>query len=403
MRTTLVLAAVGLGLAIGSPTMGQQVDSVVVTSSSVPGGSGASRTLSRDTIERIGDVLGLDELQLEVAQELFRDVVDQRRALGDAMRQDIEKARELADEGDFSAMFARIKEVTGGHQEAVDALEATYLQDVRAMLTPDQEAGWPRVEQLHRREKHMGSLTRSQARVDLDDLVRTEFAPAYANPDVADVLERWAVQVDGLLIERARKAEGIGGGPGFQGGIFMVGGGDDDDPYKPLRAIDARLASVSEQTVRSLGGVLEDDSIEQMWMRKAFARVYRKTDGERRLEAAKALEGLTNDQQEQLAAVTEQHDREVAAARDRWVAAEKQREADNTFPPGVIVRIDGEEPTPSDEARRAVKELDERLEDKLASILNDDQLAQLPEASAVEEGFRFSPSGGTSRTIRIGG
>lgn len=402
MRTTLVLAAVGLGLAIGSPAMGQQVESVMVTSSASPGGPGAGQTLSRDTVERIGDVLGFDDLQLEVAQELFKDVVDRRQALGDAMREGIEKARELADEGDFSAMFARIKEITGGHQEAVDALEATYLQDVKAMLTPEQEEAWPKVERLHRRGKHMGSLTRSQARVDLDHLVRTEFASAYAQADVADVLERWAVQVDGLLVERARKAEDIGGGAGFEGGVFMIGG-DEDDPYEPLRAIDARVVSASEQAVRTLEGVLEDDSIQLAWVRKAFARVYRKTDGERRLEAANALEGLTSDQQEQLQAVTEQHGRDAAAARDRWVAAEKQREADNTLPPGVIVRIDGQEPTPSDEARKAVEELDQRLEDRLASILSDEQLAQLPEASSMDDEFRFAPSGGASRTIRIGG
>jgi hypothetical protein len=149
--------------------------------------------------------------------------------------------------------------------------------------------------------------------------------------------------------------------------------------------------------------VLEDDSVERAWVRKAFARVYRQTDGERRLEAANALEDLTTEQREQLAALTARHERDVSAARDRWVAAEKEREADKTFPPGMTVIISGQEPTPSDEAREAVKELDERLEDTLASILNEQQLAKLPETRGEQEGMQFAPAGGASRSIRIGG
>lgn len=402
MRTSLVLAAVGLGVAMGTPALGQQVDSVMVTSSVSPAGPGSGRAMSRDRVERIGEVLELDELQLEVALELFKEVADKRQALGDAMRQSIESARDLADEGDFSTMLTRIQEVTEGYQTAVDSLESTYLQDVRAMLTADQEAVWPKVERLHRRGQHMGSLTRSQARVDLDELVRTEFEAVYARQDVAEVLDHWAIQVDGLLVERAKKAEDIGGVGGFGGSVFIMDGGD-DDPYEDLRAIDARIVSASEQAVRNLGGALEDDSVEQKWIRKSFARVYRQTDGERRLEAANGLNNLTTDQKEQLEAVTEQHGRDVGTARNRWVAAEKESEADNTLPPGVIVRFDGQEPTPSDEARKAVKELDERLEEKLAAILSEDQLAELPAASQAFEEMRLAPNGGARRSIRIGG
>lgn len=401
MRTTLVLAALGLGLAIGTPAIGQQGDTVIVRSTAGPGMLGAGREMSRDTVDRMGELLGFDELQREVAAELFKEVLDNRQSLGDAMRRDIEKARELVEEGDFSAMLTRIKEITAGHQSAVEGLEATYLEDMRAMLTPDQEALWPKVERLYRRHQNMRSLTRSLAQVDVDDLVRTEFEAVYAKPEVAEVLERWSVQVDSMLVERARKAEDIAGGAGFEGGVFFIGEAGDD--YKPLRDIDDRLVSAGQQAVRAIGGVLEDDSVERAWVRKAFARVYRQTDGERRLSAANALESLTTDQQEQLAVVTEQHGRELSAARDRWVAAEKQREADNTLPPGITLISSGREPTPSDEARDAVKELDRRLEDKLASILNDEQLAQLPEASGPEDEFRLAPAGGARRTIRIGG
>lgn len=402
MRTCLGLAVVGViwaCLGAGPAALGQQGERVMVTSSVSPVGPGAGRALSREMVERMGKALAFDGLQLEVALELFQDVLDKRQALSDGLRRDIEAARELAEGGDPTRMFSRIKEVTGSYQVASDALEQTYLEDLRAMLSAEQEAAWPKAERLHRRGKHLGSLTRSQARVDLDDLVQAEFASAYTRTDVSEVLDRWAGQVDGLLVERARKAEDMG--LGGLGGIAFLGNGD--DPYEPLRAIDGRIVSVSEQAVRTLEGVLEDDAIGRVWIRRAFARVYRQTDGERRLEAALGLGDLTTDQKERLQATAEQHERGVSAARDRWVAAEKEREAQDTLPPGMVVMIEGQEPTPSDLARKSVDEFDRRVEEKLAAILSESQLALLPAKVVPAEEMMFAPAGGQGRSIRIGG
>lgn len=397
MRAMMVLAAIGL--AAMAPTVASgQAERVMVTSS-MQAGPGAGRALSRERVEQMGEAVGLDDVQLEIALELFKEVAAKRQALGDALREATEDARELREDGDFTKMLARIKEITAKHQEAVNQLEQTYLQDLQAMLLPEQLEAWPKAERIYRRGQHLGSLMRSQARVDVDELVRTEFATAYQRDDVADVLERWAVQVDSLLVERARKAEDIGGGPGFQGGILIM---DGEDPYKPLRDIDGRIAAAGEQAVRTLSGVLEEDRIEDAWLRKAFARVYRQTDGERRLEAAMEIEDLTTDQREQLEAVAGQHRRDAESARDRWVQAEKQREEDDTMPPGVVVMIEGQEPSPSELARKAVDELDERLEAKLEAILTAEQLATLPEASPSADSMQIAP-GTVGRSIRIGG
>jgi hypothetical protein len=372
----------------------------MVASSMSVGGPGASRALSRETVDQMTQLLELDEVQREVALDLFKDVTSTRQELSDALRAEVERARESASGDDMSAMFSRIKEATAAFQSASATLEETYMQDLRALLTPAQEEAWPKAERLRRRTQHQPGLTRSLARVDLDALVRERFESAYGDPEVADVLDRWSVQVDTMLVERARKAEDIGGGPGFQGGVFII---DGEDPYAPLRAIDGRVASATEQAVRTLGGVLEHDGVEQAWVRSAFARVFRQTDAERRLETALALESLTSDQTEQLKAAGEQHAREVGPARDRWVAAEKEREEDDTMPPGVMVIIEGQDPTPSEAARNAVEELDQRLEARLASILTAEQLAELPEHAEPAEAMQFGPAGEGRATIRIGG
>ncbi|MEQ9094848.1 MAG: hypothetical protein RIE32_01140 [Phycisphaerales bacterium] len=392
------VAIVGLGLAVGTPALGQQGDTVMITSTSAPGGvHRGGRALSRETMQRMGEVLGLDEIQLDVAFEMFKEFADQRQQLNDRLRQDLEAARKEVTDGDFGAMMARMKEVNGAHQSAVAELEQTLFRDMRAMLSPEQDVLWEQAERIHRRAKNLGSLTRSEARVDLDDLVRTEFADAYGQPAVTEVLERWAVHVDGLLVERMRKAEDIGGGPGFNGGVFIFDG--EEDPYEPLRTLDARIATAGQQAVRTLAGVLEHDRVESAWLRQAYSRVYKKTSGERRLEAAMGLATLDEAQRDQLQAAADQHERDVAAARDRWVVAEREREAEDRLPPGVVLVVHGQDPSPSDEAEAAVLQLDERLESKLTSILRAEQLAELPKAES-ELRFEFTPGSSESRTIR---
>lgn len=395
----LRLSVLGMTVAAGAPALGQQTERVVVGTVSAPSGiGGSSNSLSRETVQRMSETLGLDEIQLEVALEMFREFVSERQELGDRMRRDIESARRDVEDGDFSAMMTKIQEVTGGHQQSVKVLESTFLEDVQAILTPEQAEAWPRAERIHRRAKHLGSLTRAEARVDLDELVREEFVQQADQVAVSDAVERWAVQVDGLLVERARKAEDIGG-PGFQGGVFFLEA--EDDPYEPLRALDGRIAAASRQAVRSLAGVLEDDAVEAAFVRRAFARVYRQTDGERRLEAAQALASLTDEQRGQLDAAADQWARDVGPARERWVAAEREREEDDRMPPGVMIVVQGQEPTDSEKARDAVKELDERLEARIASILSEQQLAELPAQSAPEQAFELDVPAATGRSIRM--
>ena len=399
MRAMVILAAIGLGALASAEACGQYSERVVVATSSSPAGPGSGRALSRERVERMAEAVGMDDLQLEIAQEMLKEVMDKRQSLADTLRQQVEDAREFAESGEIEKMMSAMKEANGAYQDAVESLETTYLEDMRALLLPEQEEAWPKAERIYRRGKMLGSLMRSQARVDVEELVRSEFAEAYERPDVGEVLDGWAVQVDGLLVERARKSEDLSGGSDFRGGVFIL---DGEDTFKPLREIDARIVSAGERAMRTLSAVLEDDGVEDAWIRQAFARVYRQTDGERRLEAALALESLTEDQRGQLDAAASQHERDASAARDRWVQAEKEREADSTLPPGVTVTISGGEPSPSDLARDAVKELDDRLQAKLDAILTPEQLAALPESSP-ERPEAPVPVAPGSRSIRIGG
>ncbi|MEQ8843981.1 MAG: hypothetical protein RIB58_03925 [Phycisphaerales bacterium] len=346
----------------------------------------------------MGDRLALDEVQREIAIDLYRALSDTRQQMADGLREAIEAEKGSAEGGDFSVIMSTIQELTSGHQRATKALEATYLTDLRSMLSEEQAESWPAAERVYRRGTSLGSLMRSEARVDLEELVREQRPEALARAEVSNVLERWAVQVDGLLQERERRSEALKGDAEMDLKVVLMGG--DDDPFEELREIDARIASAGDQTLRTLAAVLEDDGLREAWLRKAYTRVFRQTQAEARLEAAMALENLTDDQRSQLEAAGSQHERDASAARSRWVQAEREREEEDRLVPGVMIKIQGAEPSASDLARRAIDELDERLESKLAAILTEAQIGALPARPEREGGDRIELRGST---IRIGG
>ncbi len=397
----LVLVVAASGLFVGSNTHALAQERMVVATSGRAIGPGGSGRLTRELVERMADRLSLDEIQREIAMELFRELGSTRQELGDAMRQAIEAARTEVDDGDFAAMITKIRSLTSAYSDRMSELEAVFMSDLQAMLTEEQGQLWSHAQRMYRRGTQMQSLTRSQARVDIDKLVRDEFDAAAENEDIREALERWEMQIDSMLLDRKRKADAMedGNDGGFQ--ELVIGG--TDDPYKDLREVDGRIVTLGEQTVRAIAGILEDNAIEEAWLRRAFARVYRETDGEKRLAAAMELGGLSDEQREQLDAASTQHYREVGPARDRWVKAESEREEENMLPPGVSVVISGQGESPSDEARKAVDDLDERLERRLAAILSDAQLAELPERAGENADVLFRPRPVDGQTIRIGG
>lgn len=397
MRAMVALAVSVATTLPASVSSGMQETRVVTSGSFHLAGASSSRSLSRELVERMGDRLDLDEVQHEIAMDLFRDLSDARQQLADGLREAIEAER-VRGEGGITLDLGKIKELTSGYQRATKALEATYLMDLRAMLGEAQAESWPAAERVYRRGTSLGSLLRSEARVDVDKLVRDERPQALGRQEVADVLERWAVQVDGLLREREREADKIDGDAAEELAVALIGG--DEDPYEELRAIDARIASAGDRALRTLAGVLGDDGLREAWLRQAYPRIFRQTGAEARLETAMTLESLTDDQRSQLEAAEAQHERDASAARSRWVQAERERESEDRLPPGVLIQMQGAEPSASELARRAVGELDARLDSKLDAILTEAQLLALPASPARQAGERFELRGGS---LRIGG
>lgn len=383
-----------------SPAAQQQGRSVVIATSP-EAARGQAASLSRSDFERYGSLLELDDVQREVAAELFAEFADRRTQRRDLQRERMAAAREGAREGgDFGELYRAIRSLGEQERKASDAEQATLLADVRALLTEAQAERWPLVERRLRRDRLLSGLTRSLARVDMEDLVR-EAAPELAQtPEMASEIEAWALRVDKALRQReklaadvAENAFNVGGGARLVMSVTETRG-QGEDPYKPLREIDGRLEDMAGALVRVAGamaGPEQAQAIDRAWHERAFPQVYRPTDGERRLQAALAMEGLTADQADVLAALRDEVARLADTRRAAWLAAARQAEAASTLPPGVELQVggDGAPADPVAQARESVRAIDTRIEGGLEAVLTADQIAQLP--ARVPEYVQVSP------------
>ncbi|MEO1008004.1 MAG: hypothetical protein AAFX79_05525 [Planctomycetota bacterium] len=399
-------AIVALACTLLPPLALAQERSVVMTRGVSMGGAGPSR-LSLESVERYAGYLELDETQRDIARTLFEDFRSGRVAADDAFRAAIERVREDMDEGQIEHLLGRMAEVSDARASAINELESMLLGDLRAMLTPEQDERWPRVERRYRRDKSLGEASRALARVDIEDLLHEVHPDAAGDSDAAEILRQWELRVDAALQERARRAEAI---EEPEGDMLIMLAVDDgaDDPFAQLRAIDARIEASGESTLRALAGVLGDEpaaALRTAWLERGFPRVYRPTSAERRLEAALAIEDLDDAQRSDLVALRDRHVHEADAIRATWVAGEREEEAESTMPPGVQIHFvgEGEEETARSRAGDSLAGLDRRIEDRLAAILSAAQLEGLPAADNEPAPGVFVPQISGSRGVRIGG
>ncbi|GIW74386.1 MAG: hypothetical protein KatS3mg103_0908 [Phycisphaerales bacterium] len=230
-------------------------------------------------VERMGEALGLDATQMEVALSLHEAMGQRRQALGARLREAIQQARQDAGRDDPMATINAIKAHTAAYQADLEALREAFMEDLHALLLPQQEQAWPIAERIERRWRLLGSLLEPQARVDVEELVRSRgLSQDSAQGEASAILDQWAQQIDRLLVARIRQAEALQAAPG-EGSVAILPGGE--DPYAPLREVDEQISQASQAAVRSLAVVLEDAGLEQAFVEAAYPWVYRPTDAER--------------------------------------------------------------------------------------------------------------------------
>lgn len=363
--------------------------------------------IERDDAEMYAHLMGLDEMQREVAHELHREYLGKYREAATAIRDGMEKMEEMfmeTDEEKVAAVMKDFAKIIMGFYERTVTLADQYVSDLGALAFDDtQKAGHERVVRARVRHEAIGLLS-SNGNGNVIDLLSLSqrldepldlSASEDSGTDAARALLAYERELHATC-ERAIAASIESIRVQFE----AMGNMDDESGWEASSKIEEQLTemasdlqAVTERYSRRVQQSLSPE-LSTEWERAIrearYPQVYAAGDFERAVGVVLGLEDLTADQRESVEATRNAWEREAETANTRWVGAiTKHEELMRNWP-------DGDDPEvfqkhwenyqkaeqESTAAATARSELDERFIDRLRKILTPEQQEKLPKTES---------------------
>jgi len=350
-----------------------------------PGGAGGPE-ISKRSVDRYANLLGLDPIQREAAAALQQGYFESIQKISQEMQDSLKTIQDEAQNGDHSALFEKMPEIMCKHGEKRAALQRSFMDDLKSLLTPKQEEAWPKLERLRRREGlggGMGTSMVSGSSIDLTELVPKLKLPDAETAKLDDILEQYQQDLDKAIVEREKaRAERDGGDSGK---ITM----DFDMEKIKARAAEEREAAVkvrdlNRQYERRIGALLSDESrakLDEEFKKRSFRQIFKEPMPSKMLGAALKFDDLDASQITTLLAEKETYQREVASLNEKWMRALDKAETEGKA--GGMFMLPGmsNESEELAAARKARRDLDEKTSQRIKSALNEKQREKMPKKS----------------------
>ncbi len=379
-------AMVGLGVLAGPVApgaFGQEMR--MVATASPMGGPGDDGAVTKQAVARYTTMLKLDAGQSESLksihdgyQSAYKQARDKHRA---AMMELIRQAQEDEDQG---GLLKQLPEQNSKNREELKKLERAFFGDLKALLGDAQLQLMPKVERTRRREVGMRGGSLSGESVDLVDVLDALKVNPEGTARLPEAVESYEAELDRLLADRAaafKDAPKLD--PSQPESVLGLQGEIDKS-----REIGAKIRDANEQHARKFEELLPENLREKFALeirRRSFPKVYRQAHVVKQLEAAAAFGDLDDSQRAELRAIREAYDRDADPINDRWAKAIRESEVKGDG--GVMMLADGarlrmsigdDEDKGVSEARKARRELDDRMQARLKSVLKPEQVDRLP-------------------------
>lgn len=350
----------------------------------------------RSAIENTLETSPLSEEQREALTALFRSFGDQLDAADNKVREANRAAMEKFREERDASVFDSVRTLRETNAKEQQALEATLLSDVKAVLTPEQLNSWNTIEASANRSRSLRRGFLSSERVSLRNVVREAIPEGPLATELKDALTEYETQLDSALrVRDALLASSTGVGEAIREG-------DMEKATKMLEEREQAARNVKQLNERFAGQIKslmpeeKREAFDRTYEKAAFPDAYRKSGSQEALDTALEMHDLTDDQRTQLTAIAERFDPRFTSLRAKTIAARKEAE-DNTKVADLIARmtaggrgqggndrIDAVETTM--EERRA---LDRELREELTKILTPEQAKiAIPQRGEGREGGR---------------
>lgn len=361
----------------------------VVARSFAGGGGGGGNQISSRSLEKYAKILGLNEEQKESAKQLHEGYQASYRSASQAMQKEMEEAREAFEETQDGSVFAeRIPVARKAFKEQSTKAETEFFADLKQLLNEKQLAGWDRLERARRRETLLKGGSLSGEAVDLVEIVNGLNLGADSK-DVAEAMDQYEADLDRALLAKKAMQD--------KQGELEFGPGKFDLAEIQKRSAEAKEAGgkikqINQDHARKIEPLLPEPvrpAFDTAVKRQSFPRVYKPSQVAKSLDAAMKLDDLDAGQKETLRSLKDSYEREAAPLNDAWASAIEQDEQDpNNMSLGgdsMSIKIssgpDGDEETPLSKARKARREFDSKIKERLSATLTPAQREKLPKAA----------------------
>ncbi|MCK6477838.1 MAG: hypothetical protein L6Q35_13525 [Phycisphaerales bacterium] len=347
-------------------------------------------TLSRSDLDVFVRVLKLKDAEIAAMNDLYEGYSEtirrEARHIREVVFDAIEESESYSDPGKLDPA----QEALTKWREQAEVLKRTFIDDLKSLLTREQEERWPIVERELRRMKNMGGRLTGEG-LDVVRLV-SDLKLNPPPPGVEDALEVYSQELDRLLIQRNAFIDQ--NSPRFEDLIKS-------DPqaaeimFRDATRIRASIRDLNLRTIAAISAMLPPDAqrrLQDAINQQVNRRVEVKSRAEGQLNEARKLDDLTPDQVAQLDELEQWYTARV----DPWKlrVLDALRESEETDLPTALRQALGREPPPREgdhnaqwrlppdhpllKLRLERLEVDREMRRKLGNILTPGQREDLP-------------------------
>lgn len=367
---------------------------------SVRGGPGGPNgpEISKKSVERYANLLGLDPTQREAANALQQAYSEASQKISQEMQESFKAVQDEAQDGDHSAVLEKMPDIMRKHGEKRAVLQKSFLDDLKSLLTPKQEEGWPKLERLRRREGHgsgMGVGMVSGSGIDLTELLPKLKLPETETVTLEDTLEQYQQDLDKAIIEREKsRADRDGNEPGNVRVEFDMEKMKARNTEEREHAI--KIRDLNRQYARRIGALLTDESrakLDEEFKKRSFRQIFKEPYPAKLLGSALKFDDLDANQKKALLAEQETYYREVASLNEKWMHALDKAETEGKAGGMFMLPGMGSESEELTAARKARRELDDKTAQRVKTALNEKQREKLPKKNNTNSSIELAHGG----------
>lgn len=349
-------------------------------------------SISKRSLDSYSKKLGFTPEQTEALQALHEGYRSEAKKAADEFgKAQREAMREAQEEQDWGAMGKIMAKEGAKLQERMQASEKQFLEDFRSLCTEEQAGRWPAVERARRRDQFMRVGMVSGAGVDvLAAADRTKTAMT-GNEAYDAVAEQYELEIDRKLTEFKRVQEEMQAEQmkqaeeGFDFSKMQEMMAKAQEMLKPIVEISTSLRDTNREYARKLADLMTEADRNKFNAEvdlRTHPKVYRASHTTKSLDAALKLADLTPEQAEQIRGIRDSYAADAQGLNTRWASAIEEQEAKNGGTFGVMTMgfmgggDEGQDPVR--DARKARRDLDKQVLERLKGGLTEAQREQLP-------------------------